>query len=1371
MKKFSITLFVILILTFHAKILVAQTLEKFQADAENAIALIEAQNFDEAAPITDKLLQQAKTDFAQDSDAAISLYNLGSAYRTANQYKEAADCLELTTSINERILGESSTDIADSLDMLGLIYYEWGNYPVAVRHLERSLAIREMELGKNHPDTATALSNVAFLYNAQNRFAEAEPLYKQALETRETVLGKDHLDTAMTLNSLAFMYYTQGRYAEAEPLYKRTLEIHEMVLGKDHTDTAMIMNNLAELYRTQSRFAEAEPLYKQALETRETVLGKDHPNTAMVLNNMAVLYHIQNRFAEAEPLYKRSLEIRETKLGKDHPQTIQSLINLTEFYRIQNRYTEAESFYKRVLETHETALGKDHPDTVQSLINLAVLYVEQDRYTEAEPFYKQALEIRETKLGKDHLDTAMVMNNLAVLYVKQGRYTEAEPFYQQSLDIRETKLGKDHPVTAQSLNNLALLYVEQGRYTEAEPFYKQALEIRETKLGKDHLDTAMTLDNLANFSRIQGHYFEAEQFYKRSLEIRETKLGKDHPDTAQSLNNLALSYHYQSRFVEAETLYKRSLEIRETKLGKDHLDTAQSLNNLGGVYYTQDRYSEAEPFYQQSLDIRETKLGKDHPDTSQSLNNLAALYDKQSRFAEAEPLYERALEIRETKLGKDHIDTAQSLNNLAKLYFNQGRYTEAELFFDRAIAIYKINPIAANMGQRWYSNRSSLYHATERPAEAVSDLKCAMDLSLQVRKNVSGTDEERAKTFEQYYYLFETMVDWQNEFSQNNEKNFDVNEVYEAMEFSRGRGLQDLIDMQGLDLLKDVDEDLAKKLRNEEQEARTDVKSVGQQLAILPQRNGMNEAEKKKETEELETKLTAAHQRLVNAEAAIRNASKIYRDCVGKDRKPVPFVDVKKQLETDQSLALEYLIGNEVSYLLVYGFQQKPALFPLQINEDQVELFDVEAGPLTAQKLNIIFQNDQLTGLQDIHNNAERGTGILQLIIQPSLAYGKVKAIVEKDNPTLGPDEIDKKTLEKMPEYSGQFSRLYDHPLHAKLAALWPVLVPDETLRAKITSKDESPKQLLILPDGSLARFPFEMLVVNDNADEPSYLLDQKPTTLYAPSMSFYYNLTRRPIPVEKKALTVGNPDYIATEKKPADSTPEARPEKISVQSALPLQSYRPQSIIPTRGEYIEPRFGQLAPLKFSADETFSVMKSCTSFQIPVQRFNAKESTEKNVRENVRGCTLVHLACHGIAFEEYGNMFGCLALTVGDKDDSNDDGFLELREIFALDLKSCELAILSACDTNLGTNQQGEGTWSLSRGVLVAGSRRVVTSNWKVSDEITADLVREFVKQTNPATIQDYAAALRSAQLKVKSDRIETAHPYYWAAFILVGGK
>ena len=47
------------------------------------------------------------------------------------------------------------------------------------------------------------------------------------------------------------------------------------------------------------------------------------------------------------------------------------------------------------------------------------------------------------------------------------------------------------------------------------------------------------------------------------------------------------------------------------------------------------------------------------------------------------------------------------------------------------------------------------------------------------------------------------------------------------------------------------------------------------------------------------------------------------------------------------------------------------------------------------------------------------------------------------------------------------------------------------------------------------------------------------------------------------------------------------------------------------------------------------------------------------------------------------------------------DRWLHLFEVYDLDL-NCDLAVLSSCDTEAGRRVQGEGTFALSRGFLVA---------------------------------------------------------------------
>jgi CHAT domain-containing protein len=118
-----------------------------------------------------------------------------------------------------------------------------------------------------------------------------------------------------------------------------------------------------------------------------------------------------------------------------------------------------------------------------------------------------------------------------------------------------------------------------------------------------------------------------------------------------------------------------------------------------------------------------------------------------------------------------------------------------------------------------------------------------------------------------------------------------------------------------------------------------------------------------------------------------------------------------------------------------------------------------------------------------------------------------------------------------------------------------------------------------------------------------------------------------------------------------------------------------------------------------------------------------------------------------------------------------DDGILTAEEIAALDLRSAEWAVLSACDTGLGEIRAGEGVFGLRRAFQVAGARTVIMSLWSVEDTAARVWMRALYQgrfQQRLAT----AEAVRHASRTVLADRRTkrlTTHPFYWAGFVAAG--
>jgi CHAT domain-containing protein len=117
-------------------------------------------------------------------------------------------------------------------------------------------------------------------------------------------------------------------------------------------------------------------------------------------------------------------------------------------------------------------------------------------------------------------------------------------------------------------------------------------------------------------------------------------------------------------------------------------------------------------------------------------------------------------------------------------------------------------------------------------------------------------------------------------------------------------------------------------------------------------------------------------------------------------------------------------------------------------------------------------------------------------------------------------------------------------------------------------------------------------------------------------------------------------------------------------------------------------------------------------------------------------------------------------------------GLVTAEELAALDLSRCELAVLSACDTNVGERRAGQGVASLQRALQMAGARSVITSLWKVPDEATRELMVDFYRRLWIEKKPKWQA-LWEAKRKMRETTDERGSPRYstrdWAAWVLTG--
>ena len=290
-----------------------------------------------------------------------------------------------------------------------------------------------------------------------------------------------------------------------------------------------------------------------------------------------------------------------------------------------------------------------------------------------------------------------------------------------------------------------------------------------------------------------------------------------------------------------------------------------------------------------------------------------------------------------------------------------------------------------------------------------------------------------------------------------------------------------------------------------------------------------------------------------------------------------------------------------------------------------------------------------------------------------------------------------------------------------------------------------TPQQLIIIPDGRLGYLPFDVLLTDTIAEDAirfqhlPYLIRQFPIR-YEYSATL---LTTSPPPLDQPMAYLGfAPTY---------DEPTAAPAPVA--SSREVRATLDGQII------------GLSPLRYNQAEVDYV---ADLFKGKI--FAGKEASEQHFKEHASEANLLHLSMHAYAHDENDDLSGLIftqQTNASRTDTTQEDNFLHPNELYSLSLHA-ELAVLSACETGMGTLAKGEGIMSLGRAFKYAGCPNVTMSLWRADDQSTSHLMQSFFTYLQAGRPKD--EALRQAKLAYLDEaKSVQAHPYYWAAFVQVG--
>lgn len=293
-------------------------------------------------------------------------------------------------------------------------------------------------------------------------------------------------------------------------------------------------------------------------------------------------------------------------------------------------------------------------------------------------------------------------------------------------------------------------------------------------------------------------------------------------------------------------------------------------------------------------------------------------------------------------------------------------------------------------------------------------------------------------------------------------------------------------------------------------------------------------------------------------------------------------------------------------------------------------------------------------------------------------------------------------------------------------------------------------KRLLIVPDGKLNYFPVSALPLpNSDNNEPILLTNE---VVYEPSASTLSILAKSQnqiTPASKNLLVFSDPVFTNDDSRILANEAGENPQ---MKSALPASFRFVESL---------DSLARLPASKTEADSIIGILG--TSKTDNYSGFSANR--ERLLNANASDYKILHLATHGLINEEHPELSGIVLSRFGENGQKLDE-FVRLQDIYGMNL-SADLVVLSACETGIGKQVRGEGLMSLNNAFLSVGAKSVMSSLWKVEDNATLELMKNFYSSLADEKVTP-SKALQKAQIKMWGSG-QYKSPFYWAAFTVQG--
>jgi len=1100
------------------------------------------------------------------------------------------------------------------------------------------------------------------------------------------------------------------------------------------------LDKQANAFRAQGKTAEAIRAAESMLAIDREVLGKTSDDAIRTTKLLAMLNEVREDWSGARKACTEVLAMLTQRFGKDNNEVIEARWELEKVETLARMSDQDRRRLKEAIQLERQARE----------------LVAHGKVDEAMPLLLQVPAIRKDLLGERTAGYVTDLINLGLALQTQGKQDEALAWFRKALPICQEICGNHHPLLAFNLEYIGSSLERQGKHAEARQQFERALSIYQVIYPKErfpqgHYFMAHVLYRIGHELDNEEKHVAARQSLARALEMYQRLYPKEkypqgNRDLALTLHELAVALATQSNYAEARRYFERSLEMRQALYPRDrypqgHIELARTLSNLGNLLDSAGNPDEARGYLVRALEMYQRLYPRDkypqgRTEIAGTLDTLGRVSEDQGKLEEARQYYLRALKMNEALYAKEryprgHRDITTVLVDLGKLCERRHQLREAREYFERGLEM----------------NRA-LY------PEGNSDLHTLLNDLAQVLA-AEGNYDLAEKHFQQALQICQT--------------------TYPKESFPQGHpSLATALANLGTLALRKGEYARAWPLLNQALEMCDNLNELFVATASEAEAMGYVALQKGMLYRLISCSMYLADSTDASYAYVWRRKAMIAR--VLKRRQASLFRQASSNRTESQALAAWNDRRRELARLLLApsNGQDKEAqrIQQLTAEKERLERQLADSLPELArdEELKLRPHSELLETLPDRmvlldfvqytrREQAPNIKGDAGLRFTPSY----VGFVLAKGSPVqrldLGPAAAINDAVQ---QWRAAIVNPRTSPAADKLRRLvW------EPIARRLPAKTNT---VIIVPDGLLTAVPWAALP----GDAPGTFLVEQYALAVAPHAPFVLDLLTTP-----RRTAAGQGSLLAVGGMPSDLPGAVR----ELETVISLA--RPRRVVELQGETA------------STTEVLRALPQARWAHFDTHGFFATPDLQSVLQADPN--PLGRLGREGSA-PLARNPLVLSGLIVGERNGRpagagaalpDDQGILTAEAIAGLPLQGLDLAVLSACETGLGTVAGGEGVFGLQRAFHLAGAQTVIASLWSVEVGSTQVLMAELYKnlwkkklprleslrQAQLTMIREYrrrgprgsASRVADRTGAVASGETDQLPPVFWAAFVLSG--